>query len=425
MKQGILLTSLVACSLLGAQEQVENDSKSTNELTHSVKELVANIAKKAPKEANQAESFENMFKHGVVSGQIRSMYADNTKKDPTQSNDYATAVGGFLKYKLAQYHGFNAAVAFSTSQNINSLSGKDAEYNPVLSSQEKNYTELTQAFVNYKYEKLNVRAGRQMIDTPLADSDDIRMIANSFEAYIAEYELSGFELMAGHIVSWQGTDVDLDASWDKTGKDGTNFGGVSYHDMYEMNAWFYNITGKTNATYVDVGIQYEEIDELILHAGIQYLNQQELDSSGTAASIYGVLAETIYKGFGVSISYNKAAKQKDKESFSGFGGGTLYTNMDSMILDNITKDREVQAVSAGLTYENEHFGVLYAFGDFSAKADATGLKAHVLEHDIGVNYKVTDKFELSAIYVISQDRESQVKTEYDFNHFRAMLNYNF
>ena len=48
---------------------------------------------------------------------------------------------------------------------------------------------MAEAYINYKYDTLNFRAGRQVLNTPLADSDDICMIQNTFEAYVATYNL--------------------------------------------------------------------------------------------------------------------------------------------------------------------------------------------------------------------------------------------
>ena len=214
----ILLSSLINTAF--GEDKIEK-----RERLHSVKEVMGQVTKMQDKNVSMVESFKHMFEDGKVSGQIRTMYAGYERQENTEPDSYSTAVGGILKYELASLNGFNAGVAVYTSQDIPFASGGVVHHNAELSSEKGSYTDVHEAYINYKYKALNLRAGRQRLDTPLADSDDIRMIPNSFEAYVASYSYNGFKAMAGHINSWQGVDVDLSGGWRKTGSDGVNFGG--------------------------------------------------------------------------------------------------------------------------------------------------------------------------------------------------------
>ncbi|MCK4737772.1 MAG: OprD family outer membrane porin, partial [Sulfurimonas sp.] len=232
LKVSLIVTLALSSTFLMAEEEVQ-----PREIKKSVKKAVATFAPSEEKEISTVDKFRQMFTDGEVSGQLKLMYAGYDYENG-DSNTYATAVGGTIKYELAEYNGFNAGVAFSISHDMGFVTGDNSKQNDELSSTSGEYTELTEACINYKYQDLNLRVGRQMIDTPLADSDDIRMIANTFEAYIATYNLDGFELMAGNLQKWQGVDAGLDNEWDnKTGEDGTWFGGISYADDIEFSAW--------------------------------------------------------------------------------------------------------------------------------------------------------------------------------------------
>ena len=187
-----------------------------SDVKHSFRDVVGSTTQVLPKEVLIINKFKKMFRQGKVSGNIRSIYSLFDNK--LSSNTYATAVGGGLKYELASFNGLNAGVIFRTTYDIDSLSGKDEKKNEDLSGAKGYSTRLSEAYINYKYREFNVRFGRQTIDTPLADSDDIRMIPNSFEAYVVSYEMESFSLMVGCLNRWQGYDAGLDNNWVKMGK---------------------------------------------------------------------------------------------------------------------------------------------------------------------------------------------------------------
>ena len=399
--------------------QLDENTNPQRDRIHSTRKAIDNIAKVEVKEVSVVESFKSMFKDAKVSGQLRLMYGDYNYKKAATADTYATAFGGIIKYETASLNGFNAAAAVYTAHDIPFVTGEGASHNSELASQSGSYTEMAEAYLNYKYDAFNLRAGRQVLNTPLADSDDIRIISNTFEAYILSYEYEGLSFLAGNIQSWQGFDAGLETPWKATGIDGTNLVGVSYHDLWEYNAWFYNITGQTNASYVDGGIEYRDSDTLLLHTLVQFLDEQELSSSGIDATIYGGLIEVVFHGLGFNLAYNKALVAKNKSSFSGVGGGTLFTSMDTMILDNIAVNKDAEALTYGLTYEINNFNLLYANGNFWSSAEA------VQEQNIQIEYNFNDEFLVAAIYAITEDTKQAAKTDYDWDRFQFLVNYNF
>jgi len=407
---GLALLLCVTFVGLYAQEEQRVDD--------SVRQTIESFVEIDEKEVSEVNKIKKMFKKGKASGELKVMYASA----PEVGEPYATAIGGILKYELASYYGLSAGVAAYVSYDIPFASGDGVNRSVELSSSEGDYADLGEAYINYRYENFNFRAGRQVIDTPLADSDNIRMIQNSFEAYIATYEVAGFEFMAGNLQHWTGYDADLDEGWSKTGKDGTNLVGVSYVDGLEFSAWYYNITGFSNAAYFDLGFEYEVNDKISLHTMVQYLYESELDKSGTEASIYGFMAEAVAYGVGINFAMNKSEKFDNKASFSGFGGGALFTNMDTMIIDEITQDREVLSYVTGFTYTYKALSFLYAYGDFDGKEDSSGVKAHIREQNIGLGYNFNDELSFGALYAIQDDLEDSAN---DWNRMQVIVNYNF
>lgn len=391
----------------------------------SMRKVIDSASKVIVKDVSTVDKFKNMFEDAKVSGQVKMLYGSYDQKKQGSQDTYATALGGILKYELAQFNGFNAGVALYTSYDIPFATGQGSAQNSELSSSKGHYTDVHEAFINYQYNDFNFRAGRQTLDTPLADSDDIRIIQNTFEAYVASYDFDAFHFMAGRINNWQGFDADLDDGWNKTGQNGTNFLGAVYSDTFEYSLWYYNITDVTNAFYADIALNYDVTPKLSLNVMAQYLKESELAQSGYDVDIYGAMTEVNYKDLGVYVAYNATDASNQKQSFSGTGGGTLYTSMDTMILDVIAIDRKAQAFVSGISYNYNNFNFLYAYAAFIGKKNSSGQKADIVEQDIGFEYNINDQFILSAIYVMDEDRQNSIKTENDWNRAQVMLHYNF
>ncbi|WP_457749718.1 hypothetical protein [Sulfurimonas sp.] len=405
--------------------------------THSVNKAIQTIGKIKEKKLSIVEQLHNVVKDGKVVGQLRMLYSDlNNNNRP---NTYATAIGGMLKYETAQYKGLSTAVALVTTNDIRSLSGEGEALNEELSGLKRSYTQLSEAYVNYKYKYLSLRAGRQKIDTPLADSDDIRMIANSFEAYRISYAHKGFSFTLGDLVRWQGIDAGLDNGWVQTGEKGVQYGALTYSNkIVDISLWVYNFSNPSQemlaagsdavanvSIYSDISGHFNLKKHLFMHLNAQFLSQTEKENSGVAAQIYGVMGEMVYRKFAFRLAYNYAAKKENKQSFSGYGGGTLYTSMDKMILDEITAQRKSDAVMAALSYHHKHLHFLYAYGDFRGDEDSSGIKAHIIEQNIAMKYKYNKAVTIGAIYVIDTNKQEPYSTLMNEKNARMLFAYNF
>ena len=375
---------------------------------------------------SEVDKIKKMFTNVKASGELRAVYADA----PATGGAYATAIGGIIKYELAEYRGFNAATAVYTAYKTPFASGDGVKFNDEITSSQGNHTDMSEAYLNYRYDDLNIRIGRQVLDTPLADADDIRMIKNTFEAYTIKYENDGLNMMLGYINNWHGTDAGLDDGWVDAGDKGTHFAGIAYSEGLEFDAWYYNFSSSlipienigNNSAYVDIGVEYHVNDEILLHMMAQYLYQSEIDNSGIEASIIGALVEVVVSNIGFNLAINQSYKHEGKSSFTGIGGGALFTNLDTMGLDVISADRDSRAIVAGVSYEYKNFGCTYAYGDFSGDEDSIGDNEHIIEQDIGASYNLNDEFVVGLIYSLYDDKENSAQ---DWNRGQVILNYNF
>ena len=117
---------------------------------HSVRKAVDSVGKIEKKEVSIVENFKRMFEDGKVSGQVRVVYAGYNEEKLNTPDTYASAIGGIVKYELAQYMGFNAGVAMYTSHDIGMISGKGENRNDELSSSQGAYTQLGESYLNYR-----------------------------------------------------------------------------------------------------------------------------------------------------------------------------------------------------------------------------------------------------------------------------------
>jgi len=164
---------------------------------------------------NAAENLSTMFSEGKVQGNIRTFSISRSVEDTRSAkSDYtrsANAIGGYLKYETAAFKGLSLGSAFYTTNGLFLDSPKDDNVQTVdptlLGKNNESYSILGEAYVNYNYSNTTFKGGRQKLDTPLAGSDDARMLPNLFEAYIlVNKDIPNTTLVAGHITRFaQGT----------------------------------------------------------------------------------------------------------------------------------------------------------------------------------------------------------------------------
>lgn len=155
---------------------------------------------------NAADDLSGMFSQGKVNGQIRAFFIDRDYQGSAGNTTHrsSTALGGNLKYETADYKGLSLGTAFYTTNKVATGSVTDAT---LFGTDNESYSILGEAYVQYKMQNTVFKGGRQKLDTPLAGSDDARMLPNLFEAYVlTNKDIANTTLMAAHVTKFaQGT----------------------------------------------------------------------------------------------------------------------------------------------------------------------------------------------------------------------------
>lgn len=93
-----------------------------------------------------------------------------------------------MKYETASWNNLSVGVAAYISQRIGFISGNNVHTTTEIFDEEgKSYAYVGEAYIDYTTDNFTFRIGRQQLDTPFADTDDIRMNPNTFEAAVVTY----------------------------------------------------------------------------------------------------------------------------------------------------------------------------------------------------------------------------------------------
>lgn len=152
-----------------------------------------------------ADDLAGMFKEGKASGQIRAFYINRDISYSDSTAGYTRdglSLGGYLKYETGAWNGLSLGAAFYTTNKLDNRSSVSKENDATLfdSSTSNGYSTLGEAYVEYKNGNTTFKAGRQKLDTPLAGSDDARMLPNLFEAYVlSNTDIKDLTLIGAHV----------------------------------------------------------------------------------------------------------------------------------------------------------------------------------------------------------------------------------
>jgi len=295
-----------------------------------------------------------------ISGDIRAGYVDydfnNAPPATATVNKGATDSHGFyttLKTSVLtpKYNNFSlkATLGGATDFGVNNPDYENKNY--VFDSKDKkSFALLQELFLSYSDKSHNFTIGRQELDTPLIESDDYYMLANSYEVvnYVnsslnnLQFHLGYFHKMAGvwdsgangekfHSMS----DASfVDARDKENAKDsGIVYGAVEYKNkVHEFKLWEYYVTDLYNILLAEYGYS-NKINMFSYDLGVQVTNYKELGK--LASNNYTNIDYTIYSAkfdgmFENGVNFATGiTKYSDGEgqgaTLGAFGGFPSYT----------------------------------------------------------------------------------------------------
>jgi len=369
-------------------------------------------------------------------GQIRAGYITFSEDGESRTNAYA--LGGHFHFNTKRWNGFMVGTEVFTVLNLGVDQDPIHINGDLFNENGKSFILISQAYLDGKWGNTEIKLGRQALDTPHADSDDIRMMPNYFEAYnITNTDIDDLTLTAGFIRKMAGWENGVNSAefvnvnetlGTANDTDGIYYTSASYEGIKDLSLalWYYNYNDIANVVYAEAGYSYSFAKETTLTLGLQYDSSKETGAALLGkqdANTFGVSMELASEEIGVHIlaAYNQDNGETGAMGLS-LGGGAFFTSMEDQTLDAIGAAGKAWMIGTGFHFsaigiEGLNAGV--AYGNF--KADNASLYESN-EIDAVIDYSLNDTVSLTAAFA---SVDFKMKGSKDYDQFRVIANYNF
>lgn len=355
----------------------------------------------------------------TVNGYIRVGYQNTDISGDTDYTD--TALGGKLHIETVSWNGISAGASFYTTNSV----GKDEGYlsgagMAFFDGSGNSYSILGEAYLQGEWGNTTLKAGRQEIDTPFADTDDIGMVPNSFEAVtLVNTDIKETTILLAQVQRMAGVDAEVPGEFKKlNGDDGVQVFGATYEGIegLSLSGWYYHANDLIKVPYLEA--TYEaDLGEVSLGLGAQYAY---MDWEGdSAAKVFGATLSAGFSPAGLTLgaAYNKSS---DGPADDLFGGGPFFTSSEHLTLPVAGSDGE--AVMYTAEWDAGTIGVdglTLGAGYLTLESD-TGLESSEL--DLVASYAFNDALTLDIFY---SDIDDKIESGDELTNLRVFLNYAF
>ena len=370
-----------------------------------------------------------------IKGQLRAGFITLAQEGTERTNAYG--LGGHIHFDTKRWNGMMLALSAYTVIDP-AINQNPLHTNPdFFDASNKSFALLSKAFIDGKWGNSEVKLGRQSLDTPFADSDDIRMMPNFFSAYtLKNTDIAHLTLQAGFIDKMAGWENGVDSSkfvdvaqvlgTDNT--DGIYYASAAYDiDNLSLSFWYYHYTDIANILYAEAGYAYTLFDNAELTLGLQYSDTEETGAAllGTKnAHTFGVSAELAFPSLGITLlgAYNKDNGKSGACDLS-LGGGPYFTSMEDQTVDAIGAKGSAWMAAVGYDLAAlgaPHLNCGIAYGKFTA--NEADIHYHTNETDIVIEYTPLDQITMTAAYANVNHKDDNGE---DFDQFRLIVAYSF
>ncbi len=387
----------------------------------------------------EAENFDDMFNYADAYGKIRLAYIDSAHKISTLQKDEkrAAAIGGVIGVNTASYKGVSLHIATYISQSLEFLNPDKNKINEdFFNSDKDSFAYIAEASLQYNNKKFQSMLGRIKVETPYANSDDIRMAANTFEgAWLnIDYD-SDLKTQILFLNRWAGYDsqddegIGLSQDTFKNLVNDKAFGMLSASLSYEfakeseLSFWYNYIDEMSIIHYCEIIGVYQINAQSYLDYGVQISKIYELDDSNVNGKVFGAMLIAHYNGWYFAGAYNAALVNDGDYITSGFGGGPYYTSLDEATIEAVSEASRMNsyAYRIGSGYDFSKFvdglNIEIVYGQLYNE------KETITEEDLVLTYKVAKKWLIESVY--TNYRSQNDNNNNTFDRYLLKIDYNF
>ena len=405
----ICLLPLISFSLYAEEAVITKDAEGG--LIHTKQKGRYEVVKKLPQ---KAEGFDMAFDYAKPFATFRlANVATHQEALPARGVDEqttnGTSFGGVFGFDTASLYGTHLHLGTYVSQKVHSLNPQDPlnQNSELFTADGNSYVYLGEASLVYESDIVQGKVGRIRIDTPYADSDDIRMSPNSFEGAWAKMNLGNrWRAQAYYLTRWAGTDSEDVEVFESFVDGGYGVAGAAL--AYKINSdnklslWYYNVDKESDIVYAEGTGEFDFSETFHMEWGVQGAHITERADSGIEGDVVGAMVIVDYDFIYAAIAYNYVFEEDGNTITDGFGGGPYYTSLDEQTIGAVSAlspgdDLMVYRVALGFDFSRwgvDRLNLEFVHGHFLLENSP----AEVVENDVALTYAITDRWYLESIY---------------------------
>ncbi len=405
----ICVIPLISFSLYAEEAAMTKDAEGG--LIHTKQKGRYEVVKTLPQEA---ESFDMAFDYAKPFATFRlANVATQQEALPSQGVEElttnGTSFGGIFGFDTASLYGAHLHLGAYVSQKVRALNPQDAhnQNSELFTAGGDSYVYLGEASLAYESDIVQSKIGRIRIDTPYADSDDIRMSPNSFEGAWAKANLgNSWRAQAYYLTRWAGTDSENVAEFESFVDGGYGVAGAAL--AYKINSdnklslWYYNVDKESDIVYAEGTGEFDFSETFHMEWGIQGAHITERDDSEIEGDVVGAMVIVDYDFVYFGGAYNYVFEADGNTITDGFGGGPYYTSLDEQTIGAISAlapgdDLRVYRLALGVdltTLGVKQLNMEIVHGHFNLERSP----AEAIETDLVLTYAITDRWYFESIY---------------------------
>ena len=305
------------------------------------------------------------FRDSLVQYVARTYYFNRENFDGTKSQ--AWAAGGWLAFRSGLIGNlFGVQAAFYGSEKL--FGPPDEGGTRLLAPGQNNINVLGQIYGRVQLGDQEIRGGRQLVDTPLINAQDNRMVPNTFEG-AALASLPDIDRFYDYALGYLWTIKPRDSndfismsealSGSNTLNHGAAFGMIRLRPMpgLTLTAMDYNVQDNINSSFGQVEYDFRQpkgVPNWIVGANI--IGQTSVGENlltGTPFETYqaSAKAQMVYAGWTLFVA--GSATGDESRLFSPYGTKPTYTEMQQVSFENAGE----KAIGGSVAYDFAAFGL--------------------------------------------------------------------